>query len=73
MDNVSCADNGILTAGKKIVSVMQSNPIIRQIDAPVPLLMIFKKYTVLDEETRKPNYLLKLLNVDHWVKHVKRT
>lgn len=45
--------------------------IIRQIDAPVPLLMIFKKYTVYDEETKKPSYLLKLLNIDQWMKNAR--
>lgn len=72
--NVECADKMLLNKVDEIDLSMangSTEAIIRQIDAPVPLLMIFKKYTVYDEETKKPSYLLKLLNIDQWMKNAR--
>lgn len=71
---MECADKMLLNKVDEIDLSMangSTEAIIRQIDAPVPLLMIFKKYTVYDEETKKPSYLLKLLNIDQWMKNAR--
>lgn len=68
VNNVVCADKVLLNNVDEVNSSIAntSDAIIRQIDAPVPLLFVFKKYTVYDEETKKPNHLMKLLNIDQW-------
>lgn len=45
-----------------------SKPIVRQVDAPVPWIMVYKEFSVFDDDVNKQNQLFRLLKVNNWLK-----
>lgn len=53
-------------------SIVHSGTIVRQLDAPVQPIVIYRKFRIQNADNRQSN-LLSLLNIDNWVNATRTT
>lgn len=66
VNNISCAEDVLQNnVDEPNPLALPAHAIVRQIDVPVPLLLVFQQHSVYDKESSKPTFLWQLLNIEH--------